>query len=192
MTDSRYPPISNSVVPVGEHKVLLVLKLQADVLPTGHESRKGYAPPGTCTLIPLENTPCYPNTHSCRFMALCPTMRVPGNVNWNREVVYNCIWSLLNVLSQHNSRSISGISDNDSNKRAEEAKIKSVLITGLATGVGGISAEKCAKQMAMAFADFNDASLNEEKWSSFNWDTALNYANACRDTYDLNAEHGDD
>ena len=38
MTDSRYPPISNSVVPVGEHKVLLVLKLQADVLPTGHES----------------------------------------------------------------------------------------------------------------------------------------------------------
>jgi len=151
---------------------------------------KGYAPPGTCTLIPLESTPCYPNTHSCRFMALCPTMRVPGNVNWNREVVYNCVWSLLNVLSQHNSRSISGTSDD--NKRADEAKIKSVLITGLATGVGGVSAEKCAKQMAMAFADFNDASLNEEKWSSFNWDTALDYANACRDTYDLNAEHGDD
>ncbi|CCM05084.1 uncharacterized protein FIBRA_07291 [Fibroporia radiculosa] len=63
---------------------------------------RGYAPPGSCTLVPLRGTPCATNAHQCAYIALCPTMRVPQDVRWNREVVYNCVWSLLVALDEHN------------------------------------------------------------------------------------------
>ncbi|KAF8165722.1 macro domain-like protein [Crassisporium funariophilum] len=136
---------------------------------------KGFAPPGTCTLIPLKNTPCFPNPHACRFIALVPTMRIPEKVIWNREIVYNCMWSLLATLTAHNESSEGGASGDEG--------ISTVLMTGLATGVGEVSAERCAHQMALAIRDFVRASENPDKWGAADWDTILKNANDTRRTH---------
>ncbi|KAF8191730.1 macro domain-like protein, partial [Pholiota molesta] len=135
---------------------------------------KGYAPPATCTLIPLKGSVCENNSHGCAFIALCPTMRIPESVTWNREVVYNCVWSLLLALEHHN-RAVDA--------SGEGTRIRKVLMTGLATGVGGVSAERCAQQMALAVRDYIDASDNPEKWSSLEWKSAIAIAQACRSTH---------
>lgn len=138
---------------------------------------KGYAPPGTCTLVPLAGTPCAANKYGCRFIALCPTMRVPQSVTWDRDVVYNCTWSLLNAIDQHNA--------SEQTAGDAEAKIRKVLMTGLATGVGGVSSERCAQQMALAVKHYLDASANAEKWSSLQWKDALAYDRETSRTHSL-------
>ncbi|KAF9473502.1 macro domain-like protein [Pholiota conissans] len=135
---------------------------------------KGFAPPGSRTLVPLKGSVCENNVHDCAYIALCPTMRVPEGVNWNREIVYNCVWSLLISLDHHNKVvEASG----------EGTKISRVLMPGLATGVGGVPPERCAQQTALAIRDFIDACANEEKWSSLKWESAIAYAEDCRRTY---------
>ncbi|KAI0353297.1 macro domain-like protein [Trametes cingulata] len=121
----------------------------------------GYAPPGTCTLIPLVDTPCYPNKFDCRYIALCPTMRFPSAVTWHKEIVYNCVWSLLVEIDQHNARA--------AQKDSGLAPITSVGMTGLATGIGLVPAAVCARQTALAFVHYYDARSNPEKWSSLTW-----------------------
>ncbi|OSD00615.1 macro domain-like protein [Trametes coccinea BRFM310] len=122
---------------------------------------RGHAPPGTCTLIPLADTPCYPNTFDCRYIALCPTMRIPGPVHWHKEIVYNCVWSLLVEIDRHNARA--------AEKDSGLTLITSVGMTGLATGIGMVPADVCARQMALAFAHFHQATTQPEKWSSLSW-----------------------
>ena len=97
---------------------------------TLYEHWKGYAPPGSSTLVPLDGSVCENNAHGCAFIALCPTMRIPDDIVWNREIVYNCVWSLLNTLEQHN-RGVELSGDGTS--------IRRILMTGLATGVGNVS-----------------------------------------------------
>jgi O-acetyl-ADP-ribose deacetylase (regulator of RNase III) len=102
-------------------------------------------------------------------------MRTPESVTWDKEVVYECTWSLLNAL--HNF-----------NKDAEASgnvKIKKVVFPGLATGVGGVSAKKCAQQMAIAFKDFADACSNEEKWSNLSWGVIQKSAEETRVTHSM-------
>ncbi|KZT70416.1 macro domain-like protein, partial [Daedalea quercina L-15889] len=127
---------------------------------------RGYAPPGTCTLVPLRGTVCEANKHGCAYIALCPTMRIPETVTWHRQVVYNCMWSLLVALDQHNASA--GGADSGT-------RIGKVLMTGLATGVGRVSAERCAQQMALAVKHYVDASEHPEKWSALEWRDALDY-----------------
>ncbi|CCM05081.1 uncharacterized protein FIBRA_07288 [Fibroporia radiculosa] len=134
---------------------------------------RGYAPPGSCTLVSLLNSSCANNRHSCSYIALCPTMRVPINVEWDREIVYNCVWSLLVALDEHN-RAV---------KTNGGVKISRVLMPGLATGIGGISAEQCAQQMALAFKHFEDALAHPQKWSALEWDDAIDYAEDVRATH---------
>lgn len=43
--------------------------------------------------------------------------------------------------------------------------IGSVVMSGFGTGVGEISSEKCAEQMALAVRHFEEACANEAKWS---------------------------
>ena len=103
-------------------------------------------------------------------------MRIPESVHWNREVVYNCVWSLLVTVDEHN-RSV---------EVAETGtRINKILMPGLATGVGNVSAKRCAQQMALAIRDFNDASAHPEKWSSMNWNDAIAYALDGRSTHRL-------
>ncbi|OBZ71364.1 hypothetical protein A0H81_08767 [Grifola frondosa] len=127
---------------------------------------RGFAPPGTCTLIPLSDTPCATNPFACRFVALCPTMRFPSSVAWHKEIVYNCVWSLLVEIDEHNTRAASD---------PVLSPIETVVMTGLATGIGCVSANQCAKQTALAFAHYYDAKTNPGKWSAMTWDDIAQY-----------------
>ncbi|KAL4244751.1 ADP-ribose 1''-phosphate phosphatase [Abortiporus biennis] len=122
----------------------------------------GYAPPGTCTLIPLQNTPCFPNSFNCKYIALCPTMRIPASVSWHKEIVYNCVWSLLAQIYRHND-----LAEKDPGLGL--STITSVAMTGLATGIGCVSNKICARQTALAFAHFHDSVSHPEKWSNLSW-----------------------
>ena len=81
--------------------------------------------------------------------------------------MYNLMWSILVSLEQHNA------AVDDLTQVGTGVRIRKVLMTGLATGVGGISSARCAQQMALAVKHFLEASANPEKWSSMRWeDTA--------------------
>ena len=101
-----------------------------------------------------------------RYVALCPTMRTPENVRWHKEVVYNCVWSLLVAVDNHNAEVTA-----DPEKAAREGAslIETVAMTGLATGVGAVPPEVCAKQMARAFAHYHEAKTKPEKWGALKW-----------------------
>ncbi|CAL1698838.1 unnamed protein product [Somion occarium] len=146
---------------------------------TLYKKWRGYAPPGTCTLVSLKGTSCEHNKHDCAYIALCPTMRTPEIVTWNKEIVYNCIWSLLTTISNHNS------DVNDKSSGTKGRRIKTVVMTGLATGVGLVSAARYAQQMALAMRDFVDASANPMEWSTLSWGEIKKYAGDTRKTHDL-------
>ena len=93
--------------------------------------------------------------------------------------MYNLMWALLNSLEQHNA------AVDDLTQVGTGIRIQKVLMTGLGTGVGRISGERCAQQMALAVKDFLDASAHPEKWSSLSWDDALEYAEEGRLTHEL-------
>ncbi|KAF5646574.1 hypothetical protein F25303_5385 [Fusarium sp. NRRL 25303] len=124
-----------------------------------YKTWRGFAPPGTCTLveIPNEFEARSRNVYGTRRVALCPTMRMPADVRWDKEVVYECIWSLLCAIDNHNRAA------------SEYDQIQSVLMTPLATGVGRVSPEKWALQTVLAMKHFVEASENPEKWSSLQW-----------------------
>ena len=84
-------------------------------------------------------------------------MRMPSDVTWDREVVFECIWSLLNAMVIENRKG---------------AEIKSMLMTPLATGTGRVSEKKWAEQCILAVRHFLDAGNNREKWSSLDWPDA--------------------
>jgi O-acetyl-ADP-ribose deacetylase (regulator of RNase III) len=142
---------------------------------TLYQRWRGFAPPGTCTLVPLVGTDCGMNQHDCKFIALCPTMRTPENVNWDFEVVYECTWSLLVAIDNHNAiASASG-----------QPKIAKIIVPGLATGVGGVSVEKCAVQMALAIKHYVEAVSNPEKWSKLRWNEIYVSASEVEETREL-------
>ena len=122
---------------------------------------RGFAPPGSCTIvrIPDDFAARSRNVWGTRYLALCPTMRTPALVQWDREVIYECVWSLLCAIDNHNR---------DSGEEEGE-KITSLMMTPLATGVGRVSAEKWASQAVLAMKHFAEASENPDKWSRLNW-----------------------
>lgn len=122
----------------------------------------GFAPPGTCTLVPLPPALVNANSYGCNWLAVVPTMRVPEDVRWNQDIVYNCMWSLLVSLSRHHDAAVAA---------GEEPAIKKVVVSGLATGFGKVSFERCAEQMALAVKHFSEARTNEEKWSKMYWNS---------------------
>ncbi|KAJ1338777.1 hypothetical protein MN608_01640 [Microdochium nivale] len=128
-----------------------------------YEKYRGFAPPGTCTLvdIPDEFNARNKNVWGTRRIALCPTMRLPTNVNWDRDVVYECIWTLLCAVDNHNRRyTAAGRSDD---------LIRSILMTPIATGVGRVSAKRWAAQTVLAMKHFTQATEDPDKWSRLDW-----------------------
>lgn len=130
-----------------------------------YEQWRGFAPPGTCTLvrIPHDFAARSRNVWGTRFVALCPTMRTPAPVQWDREIVYECVWSLLCAVDNHNRDLRRGRADDG------EDEIRSLMMTPLATGVGRISAETWAAQAVLAMKHFTEASEDPVKWSRLNW-----------------------
>lgn len=150
-----------------------------------YKAWKGYAPPGTCTVIPLdEDDQMTDETASgsvdkvkrdlkwgCKYILLCPTMRTPADVQWDREVIYNCVWSLLRSVELHNESA------------GEDRKIKTILITPLATGVGRVSYPRWAGQFVLAMKHWITAANNPEEWSKQEWETIFDNHEEVQKTY---------
>ncbi|KAH8919220.1 macro domain-like protein [Atractiella rhizophila] len=128
------------------------------------EESFGYLPPGSCaiTSIPVgelstaasatedddKSGYVFPNYMNIHSMAICPTMSIPADVRWHRELCYTTVWNLLCQLEKWNQVA---------SATTEKKKIRRVLMTGLATGVGVYEPDRCAKQMMMAFKHFWEA-----------------------------------
>ena len=93
-----------------------------------YDKWRGFAPPGSCTLVEFPEE-LKQNARGCSWVAICPTMKEPENVNWDREVVYECVWSLLCQVEGHN-------------RRHPGKKIRTILMTPLAAGIGKVSKER--------------------------------------------------
>lgn len=146
-----------------------------------YDQWRGFAPPGTCTMIniPDEFHSRSKNVWGTKRVALCPTMRVPQDTRWDREVVYECIWSLLCTVDNHNR-------DVREGKAAEgETEVTSLLMTPLATGCGRVSAERWAAQAVLAFKHFVDASENRDEWSSLDWKAIGDYSVEAQMTWEM-------
>jgi O-acetyl-ADP-ribose deacetylase (regulator of RNase III) len=144
------------------HYYALTHYLQAEI----YKQYRGFAPPGTATLIPIPAEYAEQSRTTdrwgCRWLALCPTMRTPYDANWDREVVYECVWTLLCALDRHNRTA------RESGNQG--AVIDSILMTPLATGVGKVSGERWAHQAVLAMKHFISAVENPAKWGSLDWD----------------------
>ncbi|KAE8154853.1 hypothetical protein BDV25DRAFT_147103 [Aspergillus avenaceus] len=121
-----------------------------------YEKWRGFAPPGSCTLVPFPRDMEGTNAWGCKWVAICPTMRFPDRVNWDREVVYECVWSLLCQVEGWN-------------RGRSTDRIDSLLMTPLATGVGRVSPLKWASQLVLALKHFVDALERPERWSQMGW-----------------------
>ena len=142
----------------------------------------GYAPPGSCTLVPLpaEVAGKGRNRWGTHTLAVVPTMKRPEEVGWNRELVYNGMWALLCEVGRWNAAadaravaSETGAGGVDvggpwSSVSVSGTRIWRVLMTGLGTGAGGVSAERCAAQMVLAVKHYAEASGLPERlrWES--------------------------
>lgn len=128
---------------------------------------RGFAPPGTCTIIRIPDSfqAESSNVWDVKRVALCPTMRMPQNTQWDREVVYECVWSLLCAIGNHNRDVREGKAP------AGEEEIKTILMTPLATGCGMVSAKRWAAQAVLALRHYTNAIDNEAEWSSLDWNT---------------------
>ncbi|ORX96711.1 hypothetical protein BCR34DRAFT_578464 [Clohesyomyces aquaticus] len=118
---------------------------------------RGFAPPSSCTLVDLDagtdegDPKLAKNQWGCKYLALCPTMKVPQLVLWDREVVYECVWALLATVHRHNREVKQGRVIDGSHR-----EIKHVLMTPLATGCGGWSPERWAAQTVLAMKHFEN------------------------------------
>ncbi|KAH7882506.1 hypothetical protein F5I97DRAFT_1931046 [Phlebopus sp. FC_14] len=118
----------------------------------------GYAPPGSCTIVPLPQDVAGPgsNPWNARCLAISPTMRMPEDVSWHQDLVYNAMWTLLVEIERWNrgvaTASLSAA--DDVGRPRCEGIIRTVLMTGLGTGQGGIGVERCAQQMVLAVKHF--------------------------------------
>ncbi|KAF2243054.1 macro domain-like protein [Trematosphaeria pertusa] len=171
--------LSRAFSPKGDY-LALTRVAQAAV----YKEYRGFAPPGSCTLIDLEGEASLKqNNWGCKCLVLCPTMRMPQNVTWDREVVYECVWTLLAAIDRHNGRVWEGASQDE--QSAGEGGIRSVLMTPLATATGGWSAERWAAQTVLAIKHFLDAVENEAKWRAMQWGQVGRYSTEVKRSYNL-------
>lgn len=133
-----------------------------------YEQWHGFAPPGTCTLVTIPDELHETNRWGCKFLAICPTMRVPDDARWDREIVYECIWSLMCEVNRWNRK----FKQDQAKGNIEhgQAIIDTILITPLATGTGMVNPEKWAAQFVLALKHFVDAAQNPDKWSRLKWE----------------------
>ena len=122
-----------------------------------HISKKwhGYAPPGSCTIIPLPQSVARSGNKWNSFaMAILPTMRTPEDVSWHKDLVYNTMWTFLVELDRWNT----------AHHGDETNTIHTILMTGLGTGQGGISLKRSAQQMILAVRHFQEGVPAHVRW----------------------------
>lgn len=158
-----------------------------------YEKWRGFAPPGTCTVVRLDHDGKtsgidsnghlhHLNPWATEYLLLCPTMRIPDDVRWDREVVFDCVWSLLCAIDEHN-RAIRA----RANTENDEREIKTILMTPLGTGVGRISPQRWAEQCVLAMQQYVEAVSNPEHWSQLEWRKILEDHAVVEATYEGDA-----
>jgi hypothetical protein len=70
-------------------------------------------------------------------------------------------------------------------------KIKSILMTPLATGVGQVSYRRWAEQCVLALKQWIDASQNPERWSNLSWGQIFKEVKEVRETWQAKKEKVD-
>lgn len=128
----------------------------------------------------------------CKYLAVCPTMHWPQDISWDRDVVYNVIWSLLSEVDRHN-RSTQTPTDADGQGPSEvmtheKTAIRSILLSGLGTGIGNIPPTRFARQFAMAMKNFDEAVRRPEKWSSLEWKDVTHIIEEVESTWSVQTE----
>ncbi|MGD1715575.1 macro domain-containing protein [Dapis sp. BLCC M172] len=73
------------------------------------------------------------------FLAHTPTMRVPMSIA-GTDIPYVAMWAMLLAIRRHN--------------RQQEQQIRTVVCPGLGTGIGKVSYQEAARQMALAYDHF--------------------------------------
>ncbi|KAG8811595.1 hypothetical protein FRC19_003712 [Serendipita sp. 401] len=149
---------------------------------------RGYLPPGSCIIVPLpkdvsgplrlvpdlqgshkdaEGNPArqYGNSWGATSLACLPTMRVPDEMNWHRDLVYNSMWNLMSEIEKWNREAEAG----DNSTRSQEGtkvkkKINKAILTGLATGCGMVGSKKAGDQMILAVSHFTRPPLVNPRW----------------------------
>lgn len=142
-----------------------------------YERYRGFAPPGTCTLVPFPSELHGKNPWGCKWVAICPTMRTPQNVTWDREVVYECVWSLLCELERWNRDLQEG--------RENGERIDRILMTPMATGCGLVSPQKWAAQLVLAMRYFVEAVEKPERWSNLDWGNIFEDSEELKQTWSM-------
>src|SRR5262245_37218837 len=104
--------------------------IQADVQRMILERHHGEIPVGAAEIVANTN-PRWP------FLVVAPTMRVPEPVAQTLNA-YLAFRAALLAVARHNSDSAA-------------TPIRSLLVPGLATGIGAMEARRCAAQMRIAF-----------------------------------------
>lgn len=98
------------------------------------------------------------------------------NVTWDKEIVYDTIWSLLCAIDKHNRLA---------QVNSPDEKISSILMTPMATGTGFVSADRWAHQTVLAIKHFIEALDNPSKWSGLTWRDISDTANEVEKTWSL-------
>lgn len=119
-----------------------------------HDNWCGFVPPGSCIIVPLPEDVggLHRNPWRATSLAILPTMHAPKNVSWHKDLVYNAMWTFLVEIRRWNEKMDVGSS------------VRTVLMTGLGTGYGGISAKRCAHQMVLAVKHFQQGLPRNNRW----------------------------
>ncbi|NET44097.1 macro domain-containing protein [Okeania sp. SIO2B3] len=92
----------------------------------------GEQPVGTSTIVETGH-PQHP------FLAHTPTMRVPMSIA-GTDIPYIAMWAMLLAVRHYN--------------RQQQQQIQNVVCPGLGTGIGKVSYQEAARQMALAYDHF--------------------------------------
>lgn len=124
----------------------------------------GYLPPGSCLIISLpRNVEGDGKQFGASSIAVLPTMRYVVDIRWHQDLVYNAMWSLLVEVRRWNADVLAqGLGD------TRVKPIERVLMTGLGTGFGRVSAARCAQQMILAIRHFAQGVPEEPNWENVN------------------------
>jgi O-acetyl-ADP-ribose deacetylase (regulator of RNase III) len=125
-----------------------------------HARWHGYLPPGSCliTSLPADLARSDGNPFGASSIAVVPTMRYPVDIRWHQDLVYNAIWSLLIEVQRWNAELVDRVAGNTYHK------IERILMTGLGTGTGQVSAARCAQQMVLAISHFAQGVPEDAGW----------------------------